>query len=111
MVLAGQLTATVDIQTPTVTNSNGSTSETWAALAASVPAELIPRESMTVKHAAGVQAQTSHLVRMRYRTDITVTSKCRIKWGTRYFNILGPPRRIPEARPVWLVMETMEVEA
>lgn len=111
MILASQLTSTVDIQSATVTNTKGSAEETWSTLAASVPAEVIARESMTVKQAAGVQAQTSHLVRMRIRTDLSITSKCRLKLGTRYLNILGPPRRVPEARPVELVMECTEVEA
>jgi head-tail adaptor len=111
MILASHLTSTVDIQSPTVANSDGSTSETWSTLAGNVPAEVIARESMTVRQAAGVQAQTSHLVRMRIRTDLTITSRCRLKLGSRYLNILGPPRRVPEARPVELVMETMEVEA
>lgn len=111
MILASHLTSTVNIETATVANSDGSTSETWSTLASNVPAEVIARESMTVKQAAGVQAQTSHLVRMRIRTDLTITSRCRLKLGSRYLNILGPPRRVPEARPQELVMECLEVEA
>jgi head-tail adaptor len=107
-MFASQLTSTVDIQEPTVTNTDGSTTEAWSTIARGVPAAVVARESMTVKQAAGVQAQTSHLVSMRYRAD--VTSKCRLKLGTRYLNILGPPRRSPEARPVAIVMECVEVE-
>jgi head-tail adaptor len=107
-ILSYELTSRVDIEMPTATNADGSVSETWATLARGVPAEVIPRESMSTKQAAGVQAQTSHLVRMRIRTD--VTSQCRLVLGTRYLNILGPPRRLPEARPTELVMECLEVE-
>lgn len=77
-------------------------------VARSVPAEVIARESMTARQAAAVQAITSHLVRMRYRSDIDST--CRLKIGSRVLNILGPPRRVPEARPRELVMECLEAE-
>lgn len=109
MLLAGHLTSLVTIQSPTVANTSGDVAESWSTVASSVPAEVIPRASMTKQQAAGVQAETSHLVRMRIRTD--VTSKCRLLLGTRYLNILGPPRRLPEARPTELVMECLEVEA
>ncbi len=108
MLFPCQLASKVDLETPTVTNTDGVATESWVVTARSVPAQVIPRESMTTKQAAGVQAQTSHLVRMRIRTD--VTSKCRLKLGTRTLNIVGPPRRVPEARPTELVMECTEVE-
>lgn len=108
MILAGELTSEVDIESPTVTNTTGNVTETFAAFARNVPAGVTPRESMTAKQAAGVQAQTSHLVKIRYRDD--VTSTCRLTIGTRVLNIVGPPRRVPEARPEYLVMECTEVE-
>jgi len=111
MLLASRLTSKVDIEEPTTENTSGEVSETWAAIATNVPAEMINREAMTAKQAGGIQAQTSHLVTIRYRSDLTVTSTCRLKLGTRVLNILGPPRRKPEARPVELIMECMEVES
>lgn len=107
-MLASQLTSTVDIEQPTTAIADGVATETWSTIARGIPAEVIARESMTVKQAAAVQAQTSHLVTVRIRTDLT--SLCRLKLGTRYLNILGPPRRVPEARPDRLVMECLEVE-
>lgn len=108
MLFASELTSRIDIQSPTLVNTNGEATETWATIARHVPAQIVPRESMTTKQAAGVKSMTSHLVRMRYRED--VTSQCRLVRGTRYLNILGPPRRVPEARPEELVMECVEVE-
>jgi len=108
MMLASQLTSRVDIEEPTTTNTKGVSSSSWTVIARSVPAEVVPRESMTVKQAAGVQAQTTHLVTIRIRTDIT--SKCRLKLGSRTLNILGPPRRVPEARPEKMILECIEVE-
>ena len=108
MLLPCHLTCRVDIESPTVTNTDGVSVEAWGALARGIPADVVARESMTARQAAGIQPQTSHLVRMRIRTD--VTSKCRLVLDGRYLNILGPPRRVPEARPVELVMECVEVE-
>lgn len=109
MLLASDLTSYVTIETPVTVNTDGVPTETWGTTATDVPAQVIARESMTVKQAAGVQPTTSHLVRMRIRSD--VTSQCRLKLGTRILNIMGPPRRVPEARSVELVMECLEVEA
>jgi len=106
---AYSLTSTVDIETPTTTNTSGETSETWTVVARGVPAEVKARESLTKTEAAGLKALTSHRVRMRPRSD--VDSLCRLKLGDRVLNILGPPRRVPEARPRALVMECMEVES
>jgi SPP1 family predicted phage head-tail adaptor len=106
---AGELTSKVTIEESTATNIDGVATETWSTVQASVPAKITARESMTVRQAAQVKAETSHLVTMRYRDDIT--SRCRLTIGTRVLNILGPPRRAPETRPVALVMECLEVES
>jgi len=108
MVLASELTSRVDIENPTTTNTDGVTSETWSSVVSSEPAAIIPRESLTFTQAAQVQAQTTHLIKIRYRSGIT--SKTRLKIGDRVFHLVGPPRRIPEARPTELVFEAVEME-
>jgi len=106
---AYQLTSEVDIETPTTTVTDGDAAETWSVVARDVPAEVKARASLTKTESQGLKALTSHRVRMRYRSD--VSSTCRLKLGDRVLNILGPPRRVPEARPRELVMECLEVES
>lgn len=108
MLFASDLTSRIDIQAPVLANTDGEATEAWQTIARHVPAYIVPRESMTTRQAAGVKPLTTHLVRMRYREDLT--SRCRLARGGRYLNILGPPRRVPESRPDELVMECVEVE-
>jgi len=108
MIRPSELTSRVDIENPTTTNTDGVVAETWTTLASDVPASVQPRSSLTFTQAAQVQAQTSHVVRMRYRSGIT--SKTRLSIGDRVFHLVGPPRREPEARPTDLVCEAVEME-
>lgn len=106
---ASELTSRVTIEAPAAASVDGEVVETWTTLQAGVPAKVVARSSMTIRQAAQVQAQTTHLVTLRYRDD--VTSRCRLRIGERTLNILGPPRRVPETRAVAVVMECVEVEA
>lgn len=109
MLSASELASRVTIEAPASANVDGEVVETWAVVQAGVPAQVIARDSLTLRQAAQVQAQTTHLVTLRYRGD--VTSRCRLRIGERTLNILGPPRRVPETRPEAVVMECVEVEA
>ena len=67
------------------------TAEAWATLD-TVWAEVLPlagREGWDVKQ---VNADLTHRVVMRYRSD--VTAQCRLKVGTAYLNIVGPPKNV-----------------
>jgi head-tail adaptor len=108
VLTASELTSKVDIEEPTVTNTDGVTSESWSSVQEGVPAKIVARGSMTYRQASVVKAQTTHLVTIRYRDDID--SRCRLKIGSRVLHIIGPPRRIPETRPVSLEMECQEAE-
>jgi len=108
MIRPSELTSRVDIENPTATNTNGVVSESWASVATSEPASVQPRSSLTFTQAAQVQSQTTHVIRIRYRSGIT--SKTRLTIGSRVFHLVGPPRREPEARPTDLVFEVIEME-
>ena len=106
---ATALTSKITIERPTFTNVDGVATEAWSVVQAGVPAMVVARSSMTVRQAAQVQPQTTHLVTLRFRDDID--SLCRLKIGDRVLHILGPPRRMPETRPTGLMMECIEGEA
>ena len=105
---SSDFTSRIDIETPTPTNTNGVVTDAWASTEKAVPAEIIARNSMTFTQSAQVQAKTTHLVTVRYRTDLT--SRTRFKIGSRVFHLVGPPRRTPEDRPTELVFEAVEME-
>lgn len=108
MLSASELTSRIDIETPTPTNIHGVVTESWASTETGVPASITPRNAMTFTQAAQVQAKTTHIVKIRYRDDIT--SRTRFKIGSRVFHIVGPPMRDPEDRPTALIFEAIEAE-
>jgi len=108
MISASELTSRLTIQNPTTTNSDGVSTDTWTTAESNVPASVVPRDSLTFTQAAQVKAETSHVVRMRYRSN--VTSKTRFVLGTRTLHVLGLARRVPEDRPTEIIMECLEVE-
>lgn len=80
--------------------------ESWTDLA-TVWGEVIPlagREGWVQKQ---VDAELTHLVKLRYRSD--VTSRMRLKVGTTILNIKGPPRNVQNAN-VLLEIDCVEEE-
>jgi len=96
-VRAGNLRHRVAIQVQTETKDGmGSTAVTWADVSgmSAVPAAIWPLKSKeridTMKH----ESEVTNKMRLRYRSGIT--SKHRIKFGTRIFEIKGPPINFEE---------------
>ncbi|HUU90888.1 MAG TPA: phage head closure protein [Phycisphaerae bacterium] len=82
------------------------TAESWRTLA-TVWAEVLPvagREGWNVKQ---IDAELTHGVVMRYRSD--VTSRHRLKVGTAILNIKGPPRDVGNAHVI-LELDCIEEE-
>lgn len=104
---ARELRHQVAIHAPTVTNTDGESTTTWATFARPW-AQIIPRGSFTRYQAQQVQPETTHIVRIRYRDG--VTSEMRLMRGARILHIVGPPRRIPDDVPWLLEMECKESE-
>lgn len=91
---AGRLNKRVVIQSVTETrDSKGGITQTWATFStvwASVE-PLVGKEYFSSKQ---VNAETSIKIRIRYLTN--VTSKMRVKFGSRIFEIVSPPIDIRE---------------
>jgi SPP1 family predicted phage head-tail adaptor len=103
----GALRHLIAIETPTrVYDNEGGYTEAWAELgtewAAIEPATPARLERMV---ASTVQAVASHIVTMHYRDG--VTTKARVKFGTRLFAIRGVQN--PEERNIWLLLACEEV--
>lgn len=89
--MIGTLTEQVIIEAPAEANDHGDVTTTWSTLA-TVWASVHPAGSTEAWRQQQVYGELSHVVRMRARTN--VSSKHRIKMGTRYLEILGPARQI-----------------
>ena len=85
---AGRLRHSVTIQEPTAgtPNAYGETVDTWSTVAV-VRARIVPQNSREFFAAAQVRGEMTHLVEIRYRSD--VTNQMRLKYGTRYLHIDG----------------------
>jgi len=107
---AGRLTERVTIQARKAgrDGTGARTAESWVDITTDPTwAEVLPlagREGWTARQ---VDAEITHRVVMRYRSG--VTSKHRIKWGSVYLNIKGPPRNVGNAN-VMLEMDCVETE-
>jgi len=96
---AGSLKHRVTIQTPTDSQSSatGAVSRTWATLA-TVWTRIEPVGSKEgSSRALASQPEATHKVTMRYQQDKTITTHCRVIYGTRVLDIVGPPLNWDEA--------------
>lgn len=78
----------VDIEQPVegTADAAGEIPITWSVYASSVPVEILPQGGREFYQAAQVQAEMTHLLKLRYLPG--VTSKMRALFGTRELNIL-----------------------
>lgn len=86
--MIGRLTNQVIIEQPAEANHRGVVKESWSTLA-TVWAEVLQRGSRETYRQSQIVGDMTHLVRIRARSD--VKSSMRLKWGTRYLNLIGPP--------------------
>ena len=89
---SGNLRHRVSIQEQTDTPDGiGGFSVVWSAISgmSSVPAAIWPMSSKEQLDAMKLESVATHKIRIRYRAGIT--SKNRIVFGSRVFNILGAP--------------------
>lgn len=89
---AGSLRHRVSIQEKTpVSDGMGGFTETWSAISglSSVPAAIWPVSSKERIDAMKLESEVTHKIRIRYASGIT--SKHRILFGIRVFNIIGAP--------------------
>ena len=90
---AGKLRHRVSIETESSTSDGmgGYTSGGWTALTgmSSVPAQIMPLSSKEQLDAMKLESVITNKIRIRYRAGIT--SKHRIVFGSRIFNIKGAP--------------------
>ena len=89
---AGDLRHRIAIQVETETADGiGGTTLSWANVTdmGSVPAAIWPTSSRERLDAMKLESEITHKIRIRYASGIT--SKHRIKFGTRVFDIKGAP--------------------
>ncbi len=85
----------VKIEKPTTTNSEGEPSVAWSTLR-HVWVKLVPLTSREYFQAAQIQSDVTHQVTANWDEFKDVTSDMRLKYGTRVFEILEPPRNVEE---------------
>ena len=89
---SGKLRHRVDIQTEVLTPDGlGGFSSVWSSASglSSVPAQIMPLSSREQLDAMKLESVITNKIRIRYRAGIT--SKHRIVFGSRIFNIKGAP--------------------
>ena len=85
MIQAGHLRHQIVVETPTETaDTMGGITTTWATFK-TIRAAVMPLRGREYLEARQTQTAVSHRIRIRYLEDLT--TKMRIKWGTRYFDI------------------------
>ena len=90
---AGTLKHRVTIQTPTASQSTstGEVTRTWATLT-TVWARIEPVGSKEgSSRAMAAMPEATHKVTIRYQQDATITAHCRVVYGARVLDIVGPP--------------------
>ena len=84
---AGSLRHLITVQTPTDTvDATGATKQTYGTLITAW-AMIRPIRAKEYIAAGQVFTEMSHLITMRYYPG--VTTKCRVQFGTRYFDIMS----------------------
>jgi SPP1 family predicted phage head-tail adaptor len=87
---AGNLRHTISIQESTeVSDGMGGFTLAWTDISSmtAIPAAIWPLTAKESLDAMKLELQVTHKIRIRYRSGIT--AKNRIKFGTRYFNIVS----------------------
>lgn len=88
--MIGSLNKRIDIQAQTkVSDGMGGFTTTWTAVASSIPAAIWPVSASETVKAAQMSPTITHRIRIRYRA--VLKASWRIKFGDRYFAIVGPP--------------------
>lgn len=102
---AGRLRHPVSLQSSTKTRTVTGFRETWTSYAEEVPAEILSATPAIVERVVGstVQTPVTHLVRLRYRSDVSVTH--RVLFGTRALYIGGIRNADELNRELWLACE------
>jgi len=75
----------------TTDDSYGAPTADWTALYENVPAEIDTGGSMKFYTAHQVEQTMTHMVTVRWIQGLDITDPLRIVWGTRTFDVLGPP--------------------
>ena len=108
---AGALRHRVDIQVETLIEDGmgGYTSGGWASVSGmgSVPAHIMPLSSKERLDAMKLESVITNKIRIRYRSGIT--SKNRIVFGSRVFNIKGAPINYDEKNKTLDLLVTEDV--
>lgn len=99
---AGELDQRVDLEEPIEErNDSGELVTTgWRALATGIPCKILSAGSEGLR-GRQVSATASHVITMRYRTDIT--AKHRLKWGARYLYVRSAEDRESRRRELEVV--------
>lgn len=101
----GDLNKRVTLQYKTrVADGMGGFTETWTD-AATVSAAIWPTSAKEMVQANSTTMVVSHRIRIRYRRDIK--GSWRVKFGNRYFAIVGGPIN-PEEKNEWLDLMVKE---
>ena len=111
MVRAGALRNRVTIQTvseSTSADAYGGRAKTWSA-EFDAWAEIVPQSGREFYRAQQVVSDMTHLLRIRYRPDVTFTPDNRITFGSRIFNIVSA-LELDERHREWMVTCLEEVK-
>jgi SPP1 family predicted phage head-tail adaptor len=96
---------TIETQTDGATNAVGVPKKTWTAVYSNIPVEIAPLTSRELTTALQTKTQGTHRIYMRYAPSIT--SKCRVTYGSRIFTLTGNPINTEE-RNIELVLTCQE---
>ena len=84
----GELDKRIDIQAPTrVSDGMFGFTETFSAIATSIPAAIWPVSASETLKAGGMINTITHRIKMRYRANMRTSY--RLVYGTRYFNTVS----------------------
>ena len=99
---AGKLGHRVELQASTpVQDGTGQPIDAWATVTGgTVWASIEPISGREFIAAGSFQSEVSHIVTLRWDSTITLTSKFRIKFGSRYFSIVSV-RNVEERNRMW----------
>jgi len=103
--LAPRLKHRVDIEEPT-TPSTGETNPTYSALVRRVPAEVLETGGGERVRGRQIEAGIDAVITIRYRSDVTPVM--RLKYGSRYFNIVRAIDRTGRTRALELLCKEVQ---
>lgn len=104
---AGTLRHRITIQSATeAADAAGQLIRTWSAWLEHEPAEVLETAGAETVRGLQVSANATHLVRIRYRADVTETK--RIVWGTRTLGIVNVRDVDGRRRELWISCEEIK---